>query len=161
MSQETTTPSSTGLARLAPLVGAWTGTTRSRFKPDDAWDECPVNASFRWVAAKRFLLHEYDGVFKGEPAEGAAFYGFDEENRAYTALWVDSFHTGPDGMTSAGAETADALLAVKATYGPADAPWGWYTEIRQEGPDEIVVQALNAPAGRERYVAIETRLRRA
>lgn len=161
MSQETTSTSPTGLGRLAALVGTWTGTTRTRFTPDDAWEDCPVSAQFRWVAAGRFLLHEYDGRFQGEPAAGAVFYGYDEDKRTYSALWVDSFHSGPAGMMSYGAETEDAVLSVSTTYGPAEAPWGWHTVIRMEGPDEVVIQSLNEPAGEKAYVAIETRLRRA
>jgi hypothetical protein len=161
MSQEAASTSPTGLARLSALVGTWTGATRTRFTPDDAWEECPVSARFRWVAADRFLLHEYDGRFQGEPAAGAVFYGYDEDKKTYSALWVDSFHSGPAGMMSYGAETEDAVLSVSTTYGPPDAPWGWHTVIRLESPDELVIQSLNEPAGEKAYVAIESRLRRA
>ncbi len=153
-----TTPVQSSLARL---IGEWVGTTSTRFMPTDAFETCEVKASMRWVANGTFVLHEYDGRFNGEEAQGAAFYGIDPESGEGSAAWVDSFHSSAAPMLSKGQAAPGEILNVTTTYGDPAEPWGWQTVITEQGPDAIMIEAYNIPFGRERYVAIETKLRRA
>lgn len=146
---------------LATLIGSWTGTTGTRFMPTDAFDTVDVKATMRWVANGTAVLYEYDGTFNGEPAHGAAFLTVDPENGDGAIAWVDSFHSSAAPMLSKGRAKPGEVLNVMATYGDEAQPWGWQTIVTAEGPDALVIQAFNIPYGRERYVAIETKLRRA
>lgn len=154
------TPATTVQSPLALLIGDWVGTAHSRFRPTDAFEECPVNAKARWVANGTFVLYENDGTFKGAPAHGAAFFGFNPETREGTAAWVDSFHSSEAPMLSKGQAAPGELLNVTTSYGDPAEPWHWQTVITEEGPDAIAIRAYNIPAGHERYVAVETKLRR-
>jgi hypothetical protein len=148
---------------LARLIGEWTGTTGTRFFSKDDFERCEVKARMRWVANGTSVLYEYDGTFNGQPAEGAAFFGFDPESGEGSAAWVDSFHASGAPMLSKGHAAPGELLNVTATYGDPAEPWRWQTVITEQGPDAITIQAYNIiPRGTdvERYVAIETTLRR-
>lgn len=149
---------------LAGLIGEWAGTTGNRFKPADSFETCDVKATMRWVAHDTVVLYEYAGaVFGGQPAEGAMFVAFDGESGEGSMAWVDSFHSA-HGSMSKGKAASGELLNVSFTYGdPADA-WTWHTVITLEGPDAITILGYNQyppSRGGERYVAIETKLRRA
>lgn len=144
---------------LARLIGDWAGTTRTRFRPTDAFEPCEVTARMRWVADGTFVLYEYDGSFNGQAAHGAAFLGIDPESGEGSVAWVDSFHSSAAPTLSKGRAAAGELLNVTTTYGDPAAPWSWQTVITEEGPDAIAILSYNIPpAGR--YVAIETKLRR-
>jgi hypothetical protein len=114
----------------------------------------------RWVANGTFVLYEYDGSFSGQPAHGAAFFGIDPESGEGSAAWVDSFHSSAAPMLSKGHATSGELLNVTTSYGDPAEPWHWQTVITEDGPDAITIEAYNIPHGRERYVAIETKLKR-
>jgi hypothetical protein len=146
---------------LACLIGEWTGATRTRFRPTDAFEPCEVKACMRWVANGTFVLYEYDGTFNGQAAHGAAFFGIDPESGEGSAAWVDSFHSSGAPMLSKGQAAPGELLNVATTYGDPAEPWEWQTVITVDGPDAISILAYNIPHGRERYVAIETKLQRA
>ena len=145
---------------LAGLIGDWVGTTGTRFMPTDAFETHDVKATMRWVANGTFVLYEYDGAFNGAPAHGAAFFGIDPESGEGSSAWVDGFHASAAPMLSKGQAAAGELLHVSTTYGDPAEPWGWHTVVTTQGPDAITIQAYNQPHGRERYVAIETKLRR-
>lgn len=149
-------------SRFAPLIGEWTGTTRTRFMPTDEFEACPVTATMRWVANGTFVLYEYDGTFNGEPAHGAAFFGFDADSGTGSIAWVDSFHSSTAPMLSTGRATPEALLEVTGHYGEPAEPWGWRTVVRMDGPDALTILAYNMPPETvcPPYVAIETTLER-
>lgn len=147
---------------LARLIGDWAGTTRTRFMPTDDFETCEVAARMRWVANGTFVLYEYDGSFNGQAAHGAAFFGIDPESGEGSAAWVDSFHSSAAPMLSTGRAASGELLNVTTTYGDPAEPWGWQTVITEQGPDAMTILAYNIPPASigERYVAIETKLRR-
>ncbi|MNR82408.1 hypothetical protein D3C72_131660 [compost metagenome] len=147
---------------LAALIGEWAGTTRTRFRPTDPFEPCEVKARMRWVANGAFVLYEYDGMFNGEVAHGAAFFGLDPDSGEGSAAWVDSFHSSAAPTLSKGKAAPGEILNVAATYGDPAEPWGWQTVITEEGPDTIAILAYNIPPASisERYVAIETKLQR-
>lgn len=147
--------------RLAVLIGDWAGTVLGRFGPDDEWEDYPASATMRWVAERNFVQHEYEGTFAGEPANGTALYGFDEQKGLHTSAWVDSFHTSTTLMVSEGAPNPDAILDVLSHYGDeAGGRWGWRTVVTAPAPDELLIQAFNIPPGGEGYVVLETSLKR-
>ena len=128
--------------------------------PTDAFEPCEVKATMRWVANGTFVLYEYDGRFNGQEAQGAAFFGIDPDSGEGSAAWIDSFHASAAPMLSKGLAEPGELLNVATTYGDPAEPWGWQTVISEQGPDAITILAYNIPYGRERYVAIETKLQR-
>lgn len=64
-------------AKLAALVGEWSGTTKTWFEPDVVADESPMSGSIKLILDGRFALYEYNGEMQGKPFEGVAIIGFD------------------------------------------------------------------------------------
>lgn len=142
---------------LGQLVGTWQGTTRVWFDPDTVADEAPVRGTIRSVLGGRFVLHEYETTFMGEPQHGLAIYGWHIDRNGYEAAWIDSAHTGTQLMYCEGASGAERL-AVLGHYGGHDdgAPWGWRTELVLDADDRLVITAFNITPQGEESRAVET-----
>ena len=150
-------------ARLNALVGTWTGTTRSRFEAEDEFTACPTTHRLRWIANRHFVLHEYDGMFGEEVAEGAVFYGYAEKEGVYTAAWVDSFHTGTAMMPAEGLGVDEAVLDLTSWYsaGEPGEEWGWRTVVTCPTPDRLEIRMFNLPPDSDPYLVVESLLMRA
>jgi hypothetical protein len=100
----------------------------------------------------RFVLHEYQGSFQGEPFEGVAIYGYHIKTGKFQSAWMDTFHMGTGIMLSEG-KTEGKFYSVSGQYeASADNPelWGWRTEIKKETDDEIILTSYNiSPDGNE------------
>ncbi len=146
---------------LGQLVGSWHGTTRVWFEPDKVADEAPIRGTIRAVLGGRFVQHEYETTFMGEPQHGLALYGWHIERKCHEAAWIDSAHTGTQLMFCEGSKE-DLRLAVLGHYGGHDdgAPWGWRTEIVLDGDDRLVITAFNISPQGDESRAVETVLTR-
>lgn len=144
--------------RLACMTGDWAGETRVWFGPDQLADQSPQSGRIRAIGGGRFLLHEYDCAFQGEPQQGVAIYALHLDAGTCESAWVDSFHTGTSIIFSSAAAD-DGRFTVLGSYGDGagGAPWGWRTEIEQPGDDELVITMFNISPQGEETKAVETR----
>lgn len=144
-------------ARLAALAGDWSGMTTTWFEPDVVADESMMTGTIRPILDGRFMLHEYRGEMQGKRMEGLAIIGFDLATQKFQSAWVDTFHMSTGILQSEG--VAGEHFGAFSTYytGPDTPRWGWRTEIRAVGPDEIVLTAWNVTPEGEEAKATETR----
>ncbi|MFY0580084.1 DUF1579 domain-containing protein [Cystobacter fuscus] len=148
--------------QLSKLVGEWEGVTRTWFEPDTLEDESVWRGTIRPVLGGRFVVHEYEGAFKGKPLAGMAIYGYHLDPERYEMAWVDSFHSGTGIMFSTGSRGGQGY-AVQGSYAaPSGPPWGWRTEIHQPEPDRLLITHYNIPPEGQgpETKAVETEYRR-
>jgi len=155
---ETSSAHGGGHHRLARMAGEWKGRTKVWFGPDQLADESPQQGRIRTVAGGRFLLHEYDASFQGAAQQGVAIYGLHLDAKSYESAWVDSFHTGTSIMLSNSPAIEERFTAL-GSYGDGQGgpPWGWRTQIKQPGDDELVITMFNISPQGEETKAVETR----
>ena len=144
--------------KLNDLVGEWKGITKTWFQPGDPVDESPMEGWIKPLFDGRVVQHLYKGSFQGEAFEGIAIYGYHIKTGNFQCTWMDTFHMGTGIMLSEGEKDASAF-SVKGTYQASaedTTKWGWRTEIKMNGSNELVITAYNISPGGEETKATET-----
>jgi hypothetical protein len=143
---------------LNALVGAWQGTAKTWFMPDELADESPFSGTIRAALGGRFVIHEYQGSLQGKPLAGLAIHGYHNDLQRFETAWIDSFHMGTGIMMSVGesgatptstggAREASVLGHYPAPDGP---PWGWRTTLSMPDRDHLTITHYNiTPDGQE------------
>ena len=88
--------------------------------------------------------------------------GYDAQERAVTAHWIDSWHNGDKVMACRGVAGNGGVLSVKGSYAAPPGPdWGWRIDVAAEdkGPLRIVMFNID-PDGNE-HPAVEASYQRA
>ncbi len=141
---------------LSKLVGEWKGTSRTWFEKDVVADESAVSGKIKSILGGRFVLHEYNSSLQGKPLEGLAIIGYSFPYERFQTAWVDSFHMGTGIMFSEGEASLDGH-SVLGSYGGGGMPepWGWRTEIKMNGDDQLTITAYNIEPGASEEKATE------
>ena len=93
-------------AKLKPLAGKWTFTTKFRMSPDQPWEESTGKGEKKWAMGGRYLFEEVKAnpsekdAEMGGPFEGFGIIGYDNVSKKYFNVWADNMGTGI--MTSTG-----------------------------------------------------------
>jgi hypothetical protein len=93
-------------AKLKPLAGKWTVTSKFRMSPDQPWEESTGKAEYKWGLGGRYLFQDVKAnpsekdKEQGGPFEGFGMMGYDNMSKKYFSTWVDNM--GTMLMTSTG-----------------------------------------------------------
>ncbi|WP_315096670.1 DUF1579 family protein [uncultured Cellulomonas sp.] len=139
---------------LAPLQGSWRGTNLLRLMPDDEYQSSAATASVG-VTAVRFGSIAYTWSDGGSPQDGLLLLAGDATADGASAVWVDSFHTGPSWMTFSGGVVDGVLRLVGSYPAPPGPDWGWEIHVR---PQDAVLTMHNVVPGHEPYQVVELAL---
>jgi len=163
---------------LAPFVGGWQGHNRLRFMPTDEYQESAATASVK-VTAGEFVTIEYTWEHEGKaqngllllgsgPASGSAD-GADSgdgetgvaSGTGAVAVWVDSFHSGPEWMNFAGDIGDDGVVRLTGWYAAPSGPdWGWQIHVEPGDGSGGRITMHNMVPGHEPYQVVEAVYRR-
>lgn len=81
---------------LGQLSGKWDLTVRLPTGPDGKWSESKGSAEYKSVLGGRFVVEEVKCDLFGQPFEWVGLYGFDNQRKKFTAVWVDNFGTSTE-----------------------------------------------------------------
>jgi len=147
--------------RLASLAGSWTGTVKMWMDPAKPPTESTCTAERHWILGGRFLQEEVKGQFQGQPFQGMGLMGYDNLQKKYTWVWVDSMSTAI--TTSLG--TADAsgkvLTFTRAETDPITGKkFKAKDVVHLTGPDQQLLEMFKKEPGGKEIKVMEISLTR-
>ncbi|CAG0931774.1 hypothetical protein PLCT1_01895 [Planctomycetaceae bacterium] len=151
-------------ALLARLAGNWNGTCKTWFEPGKLADTQPISGRIRRVLGGRFVKHSYKSRLMGQTMRGHSLIGFDLARAKFIVAWADSCHNGTTIMNSIQDRAPEKnAFSVLGSYpdGQGGPDWGWRTEYRIVGDDEISVKHFNIPPKTGEALAVEIKYTRA
>ncbi|MFY9552842.1 MAG: DUF1579 domain-containing protein [Thermoanaerobaculia bacterium] len=100
--------------KLDPIVGTFDTRVRMWMDPSKPPEDSAGTTVNSWVLGNRYVEQKYDGTFMGEPFNGVGYTGYDNVQKKYVGVWMDSAGTGT--MLSTGtADAAGKTFKLKAT----------------------------------------------
>jgi hypothetical protein len=170
---------------LAPFTGTWQGHNLLRIMPTDEYQES-VSAATVSVTAGSFVTIEYTWAHEDKPQSGLLLLGsgpasggdgstaapdFEEDGPAAPesasgaqgakAVWVDSFHSGPEWLTLDGKIDDDGVIRLTGWYPAPQGPdWGWQIHIHPGDGNGGRITMHNMVPGHDPYQVVDATYRR-
>ena len=116
--QAAMTPSD-GHARLTPMVGSWRTTTTFTMAPGAPAQVHGGTSAHRFVLGGRYLEQLYKGMAMGMPFEGIGYTGYDNVQKRYVGMWMDTFGTGLMSSIGVGRPTDEKIDFVTEAIEPS------------------------------------------
>jgi len=110
--------------KLQALVGSWTTHQKDWLPTGDLWNEAEGSATFRLILGGRFVQEDYTTALDGHPFHGLGLTGFDRQQNAYVAMWMDDFGTGIIPLEG-GFDPAGRVLTLTGGAATGRAAGGW------------------------------------
>ena len=166
---------------LAQFTGSWQGHNKLRIMPTDDYQES-VSAATVTVTAGAFVTIEYTWAHEGKPQSGLLLLGSgpaagsdsgdtdsaedqaaDETqgSRTAKAVWVDSFHSGPEWLTLDGTIDPDGVVRLTGWYPAPQGPdWGWQIHVHPGDGNGGKITMHNMVPGHDPYQVVDASYRR-
>ena len=115
--QKAATPAE-GHKKLEPLVGTFDVKMRSTIDPSKPPEDSVGTSTNTWVLGGRYVEQEYDGEFMGEPYRGIGYTGYDNIQKKYVSVWMDTAGTGMMFLTSAADKSGKTIAGSARIWDP-------------------------------------------
>ncbi|GJL52282.1 MAG: hypothetical protein NPIRA01_35090 [Nitrospirales bacterium] len=93
---------------FASLAGSWATKTKSWMEPGKPPMESTGTAEMKMLLDGRFLQQEFNGEMMGQPFSGIGIDAYDNIQKKYVTVWIDTMGTGifmMEGTASADGKT--------------------------------------------------------
>jgi hypothetical protein len=111
--QKAATPSDAH-KKLDAVVGTFDAKVRTWMDPSKPPEDTTGTSVSTWTLGNRFVEEKYDGTMMGEPFNGIGYTGYDNVQKKYVGVWMDSMGTGMMWVT-AEPDAAGKSMTGKAT----------------------------------------------
>ena len=100
--------------KLAQMVGSWDAKVQHWMAPGAPVEESTGTAELEAIFGGRFILQEFSSEWMGEPFEGLGLFGYDNIQKEFQSVWLDSMATGM--MFASGGITEDGGFEEEGTF---------------------------------------------
>lgn len=107
-----------GQKKLEPLVGTFDAKMRSTIDPSKPPEDSVGVSTNTWVLGGRYVEQEFDGEFMGEPYRGIGYSGYDNVQKKYVSVWMDTAGTGMMFLTSAADKSGKTIAGSARIWDP-------------------------------------------
>ena len=104
--------------KLDALVGTFDAKVRSTVDPSKPPEDSTGTSVNSWVLGGRYVQQEFDGSFMGEPFNGIGYTGYDNVQKKYLSVWMDTAGTGMMWMTAAPDKTGKTMAGSARIWDP-------------------------------------------
>lgn len=80
--------------KLDALVGTFDAKVRSWIDPSKPPEDSVGTAVNSWALGGRYVEQQFDGTMMGEPFTGIGYTGYDNVQKKYVSVWLDTSGTG-------------------------------------------------------------------
>ncbi len=80
--------------KLEALVGTFDTHVRSWIDPSKPPEDSTGTSVNSWVLGGRYVEQQFDGTMMGEPFTGIGYIGYDNVQKKYVSVWLDTSGTG-------------------------------------------------------------------
>lgn len=100
--------------KLDAVVGTFDTKVRTWMDPSQPPEDSIGTSVSNWVLGNRYIEQKYEGTMMGEPFNGIGYTGYDNIQKKYIGVWMDSAGTGMLDMTGT-MDAAGKVLSSKST----------------------------------------------
>ena len=101
-------------AQLAKMAGSWNAEVQHWMTADSPVEISQGKAESEVIFGGRFVAQEFTSEWMGKPFEGFGLHGYDNIQKKFQSIWLDSMATGI--MVSSGATTQDGGMMEKGEF---------------------------------------------
>jgi len=100
--------------KLDAIVGTFDTKVRSRLDPSQPPEDSVGTSVNSWVLGGRYVEQQFEGTMMGEPFTGIGYTGYDNVQKKYVSVWMDTAATGMMYLTGT-ADAAGKAIAGRST----------------------------------------------
>jgi hypothetical protein len=104
--------------RLDDLAGTFTCTVKSWMEPGQPPVESTATSESKWILGGRYLVQDVTGTFAGMPFYGHGLNGYDNAQKKYIGVWVDSFGTGVSQSVGTADASGKVITYIREDFDP-------------------------------------------
>jgi hypothetical protein len=105
--------------KLEPLVGTFDTSVRMWMDPSKPPEDSAGTTVNSWVLGNRYVEQKYEGTFMGEPFSGIGFTGYDNVQKKYVGVWMDTLSTGMMESTGTADPSGKSFTMKSTMWDPA------------------------------------------
>ena len=142
--------------QLTTLSGKFQGAYQLWLSPEAPVRESESTATISPNIKGRYSEIRYTWTDQGEPQEGTLIVSPHTEEKAVSAVWLDSWHTMDGFMIFDGTVQENGGIHVQGTYpAPPGPDWGWEIIIEPPEQDTFRIVMYNVTPDGNRMLAVD------
>lgn len=137
--------------RLDAIVGKFRARTTFVMAPGDPEQTSDATSDHAWVLGGRFVEQRYKGASMGMPFEGLGYTGYDNVQKQYIGVWMDTFGTGLMPSAGVGRPSAKEIKFLAHAVDPTGRKLKFETSVKIKDRDHHTFEMWTFTPGGKRF----------